>query len=197
MMTARYRYEPYGEIRFIDNANSDTPWRFAGAWFDRFPSSNPATQLGLYKIGERFYDARIGRWTQRGPLNQASDLRQSNRYLYAAGDPVNITDPTGLFGLDEIASIGVEAVGAGCATAGLFGGGTGIGVCAADNRTVGRPGGRSRPVQGGERPRGRRARSGRGRRGRRSSCRQGGGAGLFEGHVDAWSNARRRWRSLR
>jgi RHS repeat-associated protein len=52
---------------------------------------------GIYKIGERFYDPQIGRWTQQDPMNGAGDLREGNGYVYAGGDPANRTDPSGLW----------------------------------------------------------------------------------------------------
>ncbi len=98
MVKARYRYDPYGNVIY-KAGSSDTPWRFAGAWFDRFPSSTASDQNGFYKMGERYYDPRNGRWSQRDALNQKSDLRESNRYAYAGSDPINRTDPSGLASL--------------------------------------------------------------------------------------------------
>lgn len=49
----------------------------------------------LYRFGERYYDPQIGRWTQRDRVNQATDLRQANRYAYVGGDPINALDPNG------------------------------------------------------------------------------------------------------
>jgi RHS repeat-associated protein len=114
-VAARFRYDPYGRV--ISRCGpSDTPWRYAGAWFDRFPDSDPGVQQGLYKMGERYYDPRAGRWTQKDPLDQAGNLRESNRYAYVGGDPVNIRDPFGLYFGGE-----TEA----CLAGGLVGGATG------------------------------------------------------------------------
>lgn len=44
-------------------------------------------------MGARYYDPQLGRFTQPDPSGQ-----ETNPYLYAAGDPVNRTDPSGLFG---------------------------------------------------------------------------------------------------
>jgi len=38
------------------------------------------------------------RWTQVDPLNQFQDPREGNRYGYVGGDPVNQSDPRGLYG---------------------------------------------------------------------------------------------------
>jgi RHS repeat-associated protein len=94
VVTARFRYDPYGNVIRKDGT-SDTPWRYAGGWFDRFPNSNPAVQAGLYKMGERYYDPKIGRWTQRDPIDQATSPTEGNGYMYAGADPVNNADPTG------------------------------------------------------------------------------------------------------
>lgn len=95
VVTGRYRYDPYGNVT-AKTGSSDTAWRFAGAWFDRFASTDATSQQGLYKMGERYYDPRMGRWTQKDPLDQSADLREGNGYTYAASDPVNGADPTGL-----------------------------------------------------------------------------------------------------
>ncbi|HEX2087294.1 MAG TPA: DNRLRE domain-containing protein [Solirubrobacteraceae bacterium] len=50
---------------------------------------------GMYHFGQRYYDPALMRWTQPDPLDQAGDLREGNRYVYAAADPVNVADPSG------------------------------------------------------------------------------------------------------
>jgi RHS repeat-associated protein len=52
---------------------------------------------GLYHFGARYYQPTTARWTQQDPLNQVGDLRQANRYTFVGGDPVNHTDPRGLW----------------------------------------------------------------------------------------------------
>jgi RHS repeat-associated protein len=50
---------------------------------------------GLVRFGVRDYDATIGRWLSKDPIGfQAGD---SNLYAYVGNDPINSTDPTGLF----------------------------------------------------------------------------------------------------
>ncbi|GGW86469.1 hypothetical protein GCM10010320_80160 [Streptomyces caelestis] len=61
------------------------PYRYSGAYLD---------PTGLYKMGHRYYDPTLGRFTQPDPSGE-----ESNPYLYADGDPINNTDPTGLFDL--------------------------------------------------------------------------------------------------
>ncbi|MBY6204518.1 RHS repeat-associated core domain-containing protein [Halomonas denitrificans] len=51
----------------------------------------PAT--GLVRFGARDYDPSLGRFTTRDPILFRGG--QTNLYLFAAGDPVNLADPTG------------------------------------------------------------------------------------------------------
>jgi RHS repeat-associated protein len=82
-----YAYEPYGKIRSSTGTLAN-PWRFAGAYFD--------TETSLYKMGARYYDANLARWTQPDPnRGSLSDPPSLNIYPYAANDPVNATDPEG------------------------------------------------------------------------------------------------------
>jgi RHS repeat-associated protein len=84
---ADWEYDPYGQRLAESSGNPPVNWAFAGQY-----RSEP---LSLYKMGHRFYDPKLGRWTQVDPIDQASDLRESNRYGYAGADPINLTDPTG------------------------------------------------------------------------------------------------------
>lgn len=47
-------------------------------------------------MGERYYDPRTARWTQKDPLDQSADLREGNGHAYAGADPVNRSDMSGL-----------------------------------------------------------------------------------------------------
>jgi len=52
----------------------------------------------LYNAGARTYNTNTGRWLQEDPLlGIPTDPMSFNRYLYCNADPVNNTDPTGLF----------------------------------------------------------------------------------------------------
>ncbi|MCP9490724.1 MAG: phospholipase A2 [Solirubrobacteraceae bacterium MAG38_C4-C5] len=88
-VTASYRYEPFGQ-------NQDTtgeliqPYRFAGEYLD--------SQTGHYKIGARYYNPQLARWTQQDPIPGYDDPKRINRYPYANSDPVNTVDPSGLHG---------------------------------------------------------------------------------------------------
>jgi RHS repeat-associated protein len=81
-----YRYDPYGNT--LSSSGTRQPWGFAGEYLDT---------NGLYKMGMRWYDPRVGRWTQTDPSGWHVDVRQANAYIYAANDPVNYADPEGEF----------------------------------------------------------------------------------------------------
>lgn len=82
--SSRHNYDPFG------NATVERPYSDEG-----FAGGHYHHELGLYKFGERWYDPKLGRWTQQDPLHQPIDPRNANAYMYAGQDPVNLTDPTG------------------------------------------------------------------------------------------------------
>jgi RHS repeat-associated protein len=79
-----YSYAPYGEARATgtDTAVTANQLRYIGGYQE---SAN------IYKLGARYYDATIGRFTQMDPSGQ-----DSHPFAYAGGDPINFKDPTGL-----------------------------------------------------------------------------------------------------
>ncbi len=86
--THTYAYGPTGLPRTTPTESAPQPYRYAGAYAD---------PTGLYKMGHRYYDPTLGRFTQPDPSGQ-----EKNPYLYANGDPINNTDPTGLLSLGGI-----------------------------------------------------------------------------------------------
>ncbi|MGW8700956.1 RHS repeat-associated core domain-containing protein [Streptomyces eurythermus] len=84
--TATYTYGPYGEPR--TNSGTQQPFRYTSAYLG---------PTGLYKMGARYYDPDLGRFTQPDPSGQ-----ESNPYLYAAADPVNSSDPTGNLSFPDV-----------------------------------------------------------------------------------------------
>ncbi|MEU0657310.1 RHS repeat-associated core domain-containing protein [Streptomyces albogriseolus] len=89
--THTYAYGPTGMPRGTTTEAVPQPYRYAGAYLD---------PTGLYKMGHRYYDPALGRFTQPDPSGQ-----EANPYLYAAGDPINNSDPTGLWtGWDTVAT---------------------------------------------------------------------------------------------
>jgi RHS repeat-associated protein len=60
-------------------------WRYASGYYD--------VSTGLYKFGIRYYDATMGRWTQRDPVGGSlTETVKVNPYVYAGDDPVNMVD---------------------------------------------------------------------------------------------------------
>lgn len=53
-----------------------------------------ADASGIEYLRNRYYDSRTGRFTQEDPIGLAGGL---NLYGFAGGDPVNFSDPFGLY----------------------------------------------------------------------------------------------------
>lgn len=81
----RVDYDEFGRV-LVDTNPGFQPFGFAGGLRD------PDT--GLLRFGARDYDPEIGRWTAKDPLGFAGS--DSNLYAYAANNPINLIDPSGL-----------------------------------------------------------------------------------------------------
>jgi RHS repeat-associated protein len=82
---AAYTYDPYGghaTATAMNGALPPNPWRWSGSYLDA---------TGLYKMGARYYDPTLGRFTQVDPVEGGS----CNNYDYGCGDPVNNDDLDG------------------------------------------------------------------------------------------------------
>ncbi|HKO51804.1 MAG TPA: RHS repeat-associated core domain-containing protein [Polyangiaceae bacterium] len=78
------RYSAFGEAA-VDVDGVSQPLRFAGQYWD--------PETGFHYNRARYYDPRLGAYLSRDPLSPHG----SNGYLYAQGDPINGSDPLGLF----------------------------------------------------------------------------------------------------
>ncbi|RAJ76903.1 RHS repeat-associated protein [Streptomyces sp. PsTaAH-137] len=87
-----YSYSPRGVTRSASSEQIPQPYGFAGGYQDT---------TGLIHYQARYYDPNIGRFTQPDPSGQ-----EQNPYLYAAGDPVNKIDPSGLALVDALGPVG-------------------------------------------------------------------------------------------
>jgi RHS repeat-associated protein len=67
------------------------PYRFQGTYLD---------PTGLYKMGARYYDPTLGRFTQTDPSG-----KETNPYLAFGADPVDHTDPNGTLSLGDVFNI--------------------------------------------------------------------------------------------
>ena len=81
-VTHTYDYDPYGELRSSTEAWAQ-PFRFGGAY-----GGFTDVTMGLVKIGHRYYDPQLGRWTQLDPMGGG--------YVYVGCNPTNSVDPSGL-----------------------------------------------------------------------------------------------------
>lgn len=90
-----YSYSPYGEPMYTSSNSVITanPLRYIGGYQDS--SANSV----LYRLGARYYDPTIGRFTQYDPSGQ-----EANPYAYAQCNPINAKDSTGLSCTDAFIS---------------------------------------------------------------------------------------------
>ena len=58
------------------------PFQYTAGYLD--------SNTGLYKLGARYYDPTLGRFTQQDPSGQ-----EVNLYAYAGNNPINNVDPSG------------------------------------------------------------------------------------------------------
>lgn len=80
---ATYSYEPFGKLKSSTGSVAN-PYRFLGSvgvYLD--------VATGLHKMGTRYYDPALGRFTQPGSISGGS----ANAYDYANQDPITQTDP--------------------------------------------------------------------------------------------------------
>ena len=93
---ATYTYDAYGNLTASTGAITN-PIRFAGQYRD--------TESGLYYLRARYYDPSTGQFLSRDP----AVARTREPYAYVNDNPLNASDPDGLFGWNDIAN-GAKAV---------------------------------------------------------------------------------------
>ena len=75
-------YYPFGETLKENSINKNNDYKFTGKEYDE--------EMNLYYYGARYYDSKIGRFTQVDPM-----LRDFGNYIYSSNNPLIIKDPDG------------------------------------------------------------------------------------------------------
>jgi RHS repeat-associated protein len=103
---ATYTYDAYGNLTASTGAITN-PIRFAGQYQD--------SESSLYYLRARYYDPSTGQFLSRDPITALT----GQPYAYTAGNPLNITDPTGQVGEPLVLCLAVEVPVAGEAACGI------------------------------------------------------------------------------
>lgn len=113
-------YDPYGVETVTVGADS-AQWKQHPYGFKSGLRSS-STENGLTKFGYRWQSSTTGAWIERDTLDAPLDPTNANRYAFAAGDPINHSDPTGQYDLWQ-ATVTGAASGIGSAAGGCLAGG--------------------------------------------------------------------------
>ncbi|WP_162688499.1 RHS repeat-associated core domain-containing protein [Streptomyces sp. ICC4] len=89
LTVTRRAFDPYGAPR----GTAPPAWADNRAYLGQ--PVDPTSGLNL--LGARNYDPVIGRFLTCDPVFEAGDQNQMGGYTYAGDDPVNMSDPSGLF----------------------------------------------------------------------------------------------------
>jgi RHS repeat-associated protein len=93
----RTDYRPYGEERATTGPGS------VGFVRTGFQSAAATEAASVSHMGARHYDAELGRFLEAdGDQPDVDNPHQLNRYAFAGGNPVSITDPTGHGWIDQL-----------------------------------------------------------------------------------------------
>jgi RHS repeat-associated protein len=88
-ITLNQSYSPYGEV-LSSQGTAETDFAFTGEMYD--------PQTGLIFLRARYYSPIQGRFLQRDPWHGSEQKPLTmNPYLYAAGNPTNLLDPSGMW----------------------------------------------------------------------------------------------------
>jgi RHS repeat-associated protein len=107
--TSFYGYDGFGSVRQLTNLSGTITDTYNYDAFGNLLSSPGPTpnnylyrgeqydpDLGLYYLRARYYNPATGRFLSRDPEDgNEFDVKTLHKYLYAGGDPVNASDPTG------------------------------------------------------------------------------------------------------
>ena len=111
---ASYSYDPYGRRTKLAG-DLDADFGYAGMFW------SPEANLSLTPF--RAYDAGLGRWLSRDPLENSELKVGPNLYTYVGNNPINLIDPDGLCpGSSLCACFNNPANAAVCTEIGIIGG---------------------------------------------------------------------------
>jgi len=85
-------YLPFGEGYGAEGATPGEKEYTSNQW----NGGTLLTALGVVNLGARLYDPLMGRFLSRDPLMIPRTASTTNPYAFAANDPINLSDPTGL-----------------------------------------------------------------------------------------------------
>jgi RHS repeat-associated protein len=89
----QYTYGPFGQTIEESSAGPQAPsnaFMFTGQWYD--------AEIAQYYLRARQYDPQLMRFTGRDPVRgQFEESMTMHRYLYCLNNPINYTDPEGLW----------------------------------------------------------------------------------------------------
>jgi RHS repeat-associated protein len=103
----RYAYDAYGQVMVLDAAYNPVPLNPWGTPHSAVGNSYLFTgreldeESGLYFYRARYFDCLNGRFLQRDSLEYTNGM---NLYEYVRSNPINRTDPTGLWETDGAAN---------------------------------------------------------------------------------------------
>ena len=86
VVTDKFSYSPFGKSA----DESGSPYKFAARRID--------SETGLYYNRNRYYNPSTGRFISPDPIGYGDGM---NMYAYVGNDPMNATDPMGLFANDD------------------------------------------------------------------------------------------------
>ncbi|MEQ1906726.1 MAG: RHS repeat-associated core domain-containing protein [Pirellulaceae bacterium] len=94
-------YDAYGNALGFNPTLAATTHLYSGEQFD--------SRINQQYLRARWYDASTGRFGSLDPFIGNNDDPQSlHKYLYTHADPINGIDPSGLFFVGSIASVGIR-----------------------------------------------------------------------------------------
>jgi RHS repeat-associated protein len=103
-LAAEYEYDPYGNaLRSPRNAPASgayaasNPFRFSTKYFDGELDWPDTHADGMYYYGYRYYEPKLGRFTNRDPFGELGGL---GLYAFAINAPTYVADLLGLWGED-------------------------------------------------------------------------------------------------